>query len=282
LTVVRTGTQDIAMLGLCWRCSILLVVCFATACGDDGGSGVSTESGSTADDGPSGSTTDPSTSSSSTTASTSTAAEDATGTSSGGGTTGGSSTGADSTESSSSTGVAACRPLIVEALYDAEDTDDLLQWVKLYNPCAEAIDLGQWTIGYGGADYGPPRVKGLTGSVEAGECYVVGGPTADATNGNPTYQYADDFAPGLDLAQKTGGGIALFDLPEAEVDATTVPIDAVVYGPDNSNGLIDETGQPVAAPHVANPAPGGSIQRTSEAAAWITAETPTPDACPPF
>ncbi len=258
----------------------------ALGCGDDGEPAMPESSGDVASTG----TSTPVTMTGASTSSTSTGEDvgTSTGVGSGEDSSSGStgSTGSTSSTGSSTgegtTGVADCMPLLVEVFYDAEGGDDMLQWVELYNPCTEAIDLSTWTIGYGGADYGPPRVKGLIGTVDPGECFVVGGPSADASNGQPIYQHADDFAPGLDLAQAAGGGVALFDLPEDEVDATSVPVDAVVYGANNDNGLIDATGRPVAAPHVGNPAPGGSIQRTSEEPEWIAAETPLPNDCPPF
>jgi hypothetical protein len=267
------------MRGFVGVAGVASIVSLVLGCGDDGA-----PSGSTSEDPSTGSltTTDVS---STTDASTSTSTSVASSEGSSTGSTGeGTSTGEASTGTgdATSTGTAICGPLVVEVFYDAEGGDDMLQWVELYNPCAEPIDLSTWTLGWGGVDYGPPRVKGLPGTVEAGGCFVVGGPTADASNGQPTYQYADDFAPGLDLALEAGGGVALFDAPSDEVDATTVPIDAVVYGPDNANALIDETGRPVAAPHVGNPATGGSIQRTSATATWVTAETPAPNDCPPF
>jgi hypothetical protein len=79
-----------------------------------------------------------------------------------------------------------------------------------------------------------------------------------------------------------GGGIALFDVAAAAVDADTVPIDAVVYGPNNDNGLIDDSGSPVPTPHVDNPPEGGSIRRADFRAAWETTDMPSPSMCPPF
>ncbi len=197
--------------------------------------------------------------------------------------------------SSSDTGVGDCRPIIVEVFYDAEGGDDELQWVKLYNPCDAPIDLRGYSIGYGGEDYEPdidppfgvkqlanPDPQDPEAPWPAGGCYLAGGPTQDALNGEPELQLVEDFAPGLDLAEGPGAGVALFDFVATEVDATTVPIDAVVYGNNNDNGLIDATGAPVPSPHVGNSIAGGSIQRTSLDATWQTTGTPTPNACPPF
>lgn len=278
------------------------------ACSDDGGdsdeTSSSTGSESSASATTTSSTTTTSTSSSGTTEAPtgSSTADDATGSSgstsdetttgetgssSGSGT--GSSTGTGSSSgsesSSSSTGLGDCIPLLAEALVDAEGGSDELQWVKLYNPCSAEISLDGYTIGYGGEDYEgtlPPRNKPLSGPIGAGECFLVGGPNSSKLNGAPVdYELADDFAPGLLSGVGVGAGLALFDAPPDEVDATTVPIDAVVYGPNNDNDLIDETGLPVANPHAATPPIGGSVVRTG-LTSWETAETPSPNACPKF
>jgi hypothetical protein len=273
------------MFGLRWAARIAMVGSIALGCGDDGSVASSESSGNAGSTtgtstGTTESATVPDASSTGDTSATTSTSVGTSDTSSTGDTS--TSTSTDESGASTTTGVTDCGPLIVEVFYDADGADDMLQWVKIYNPCGEPIDLSTWTIGYGGEDYGPPRVKGLDGTLDPGGCWVVGGPTADASNGQPIYQYADDFAPGLDLAQEAGGGVALFDLPEADVDATSVPIDAVVYGSNNTHGLVDHTGRPVGEPHVGNPGPGGSIQRTSEDIAWIAAEVPLPNECPPF
>lgn len=186
------------------------------------------------------------------------------------------------TESGSSeTGIGDCHPLVVEVFYDAVGGDDGLQWVKLYNPCGAAIDLAGHVIGYGGFAYGPYDTLGdPLGVIDAGVCYIAGGGTSKAGNGGPVLDFDVDFEPNLDTAEENGGAVALFDV--AVLEPTSVPIDAVVYGPNNANGLIDETGQPVAAPHVGNPASGGSIRRVDETATWEIAAVPTPNVCPPF
>lgn len=280
------------------------------ACGDDGGDSDETSSSTGSETSASATTTGPTTTTTTTTGTSSTTDDvtgsgttsDATGssgsssetsgstTSSSGSSSGtdpgstGTSSGSDS--SSSSTGLGDCHPLLAEALVDAEGGSNLLQWVKLYNPCGSEISLDGYTIGYGGEDYEgtvPPRNKELSGPIGPGECYLVGGPNSSELNGAPAdYELADDFAPGLVSGVGVGAGLALFDAPPNEVDATTVPIDAVVYGPNNDNDLIDETGLPVAAPHSATPPIGGSVIRTSADATWTTAAVPTPNECPTF
>ncbi len=152
--------------------------------------------------------------------------------------------------------------------------------MKLYNPCDETADLTMFSLGYGGTGY--TNTLQLDLSVSAGGCFVVGGPMSGAANGSPNLQQLVDFAPDLALATTTGAGIALFDAPASEVGSDTVPIDAVVYGPNNDNGLIGPNGAPVAAPHVGNPPEGGSIRRTDFGPQWEASPVPTPSTCPPF
>jgi hypothetical protein len=57
---------------------------------------------------------------------------------------------------------------------------------------------------------------------------------------------------------------------------------AMWYGANNDNALVDETGAPVAVPHVAGSAAGGSIRRTGAAPTWEAAAVPTPNVCTPF
>lgn len=277
------------------RCTtITLAIAILGGCGDDTGSGGTTGSSGSGDGGPAtaGPTADDGGSSSSASPTTATSTGDTTGdttaegpadsTGSSSGEPPGTSSGLASTGTDSSTGAGACGVILVEAMVDAVGNDDMLQWVQLHNTCDVDVDLSSYSIGYGGPDYGPPRVKGLQGSIAAGQCYTVGGPTTSAANGDPEFEYADDFAPGLVLAGLVGAGIALFDVPAAMVDATTVPIDAVVYGPNNDDGLIDASGLPVAVPHTAAPSEGGSIQRTSLDPTWEVAIAPSPGDCPGF
>jgi hypothetical protein len=263
------------------RTAILFVALASASCGE----GSSAESGGSTSTAAETSTTANTTRSTTTTEGSTTSTTSA-GESSSGTITEGSSSAVDES-SSSETGIGDCHPLLVEVLYDAVEGDVDHQWVKLYNPCSGPIELSSYAIGYGGPDYvpdipPPDGVKTLQGSIDAGGCWIVGGPDHDATNGDPMLEFAETFAPPLDLAIDVGAGVALFDVPAAMVDTSTVPIDAVVYGPNNDNGLIDDTGQPVAQPHVAGTIAGGSIRRTALAATWEAADVPTAGECPPF
>src|SRR5690606_23941933 len=101
-------------------------------------------------------------------------------------------------------------------------------------------------------------------------------PVSSAANGSPVFGQALDFFPDIQNSGSPGDGVALFAIPAASITPSSVPIDAVIYGPDNFNGLLDETGA-AGAVDVADAGEGGSIQRT--ASGWRTQSTPDPSDC---
>lgn len=260
---------------------LVILLPIVAACGDDGGA-AATDTDATGDTGSSTAVSAGTTESDVTTGPTGDA------TSEGDTIVDGSSSAADGTttdatdassSSSGETSTVECRLFLVEVLYDVEGGDDELQWVKLYNRCDEALDLAGLSIGYADLAWGD-GFKELVGTVDPFGCHVVGGPMSSALNGDPDYMLADDYAPNLGTAEVAGAGVGLFDVPTDQIPGGT-PIDAVVYGPNNDNGLVDANGR-VVAPHVGNAAQNGSIQRTSEDDTWVTADVPTPGTCPPF
>ena len=118
-----------------------------------------------------------------------------------------------------------------------------------------------------------PGCNGRVGSVSAD------GDASDAGNGNPTYFQTQDFSPDIQNSGSIGDAVALFNVPAASITASTVPVDAVVYGPNNNNSLIDETGA-ANAPEVGDTAGGSSIERTDIAGSWQIQSTPTPGTTP--
>lgn len=174
--------------------------------------------------------------------------------------------------------VAKGKVLLSEVLYDPTGSDGGLEWVELYNPGTTAIDLSDLCIGGGGDVYTDSLLQ-LSGSIAAGSTFVVGGVTSSSANANPTFNLALDFSPDLQNSGTVADGVALFNQRCARITATTVPIDAVVYGVSNSSNLIDENGT-VSSPEVGD-APGGqSIERTTLAGAWQIKTTPTPNSTP--
>ncbi len=168
--------------------------------------------------------------------------------------------------------------LLSEVLYDVASTDDGLEWVEIYNNDTVAIDLSGFSLGNGGTDYTYSLVQ-LSGTIQPGETFVVGGPTSSAANGNPVLGLAVNFNPDFQNGGSAGDGVALFNVPASAVTASTVPIDAVIYGPNNNNGLIDETGS-ANAPEVGDASPDSSLERIDFAGIWQIQSTPTPNSTP--
>ena len=168
--------------------------------------------------------------------------------------------------------------LLSEVFYDASGTDDGLEWVEIYNNDSVAIDLAGFSIGSGGTDYTVSLVQ-LSGTIQPGSAFVVGGLTSSAANGNPVFDLAEDFSPDIQNSGTTGDGVALFNVPSSAVTNATVPVDTVVYGPNNNNGLIDENGS-VSLPEVGDAPSGSSIERLDEAGTWQIKSIPSPNATP--
>jgi imidazolonepropionase-like amidohydrolase len=166
---------------------------------------------------------------------------------------------------------------LVEIFYDAESGDDTFEWIKLYNGSGETLDLSGYSVGWGGNDY-TSGIVSLTGSLAPGACFVVGGPVSDGTNGNPVYDQVYDLEPDLQNSGSTADGVAVFNMASGNVDESTVPVDAVIYGSSNTNNLIDTTGSP-GLPHVGDAPKGQSILRLS-VDSWTINPTPNATACP--
>ena len=115
------------------------------------------------------------------------------------------------------------------------------------NTSGESIDLGSFSLGWGGANYLSGKLA-LSGVVAPGAVFVVGGPLSDTANANPRFDLALDFAPDLQNGGATADGVALFDVPVEELLAETVPLDAVLYGESNDSGLLGPQGVASAGP----------------------------------
>lgn len=172
-----------------------------------------------------------------------------------------------------------CGLRIAEVLYDAVSSDNGKEWVKLYNSCDDTQPLDGMSLGWGGSSYKTGGMD-LEGKLDGKSCIIIGGPTADATNGSPALDVVADFSPDLQNSGSTADGIALFVGSRSDRGDDAVPVDAVVYGGSNTSGLIDHTGT-APEPHVRDAASGDSIVRI-DGATWDVADTPTPTSCPSF
>ncbi len=165
--------------------------------------------------------------------------------------------------------------LLTEVMYDPSGADGGLEWIEIHNTTATAIDLSSMCLGSGGLDW----TNGLTqlaGSIPAGGTFVVGGPTSSASNGSPVFDQVFDLTPDLQNSGTDADGVALFNFRCTQVNASIVPVDAVLYGVTNTNGLIDETGV-ANAPEVGDAPGGSSIERTGLTNAWHIQAVPTPN-----
>ncbi|RIL05724.1 MAG: hypothetical protein DCC71_09220 [Proteobacteria bacterium] len=166
---------------------------------------------------------------------------------------------------------------LAEVLYDPAGSDDELEWIELVNEGETPVDLASWSLGWGGASWAGDRVA-LTGVIEPGQHFVVGGPRSAAENASPVLDLPLDFEADLQNSGATADGVALFDVPVAEVGAETLPVSVVVYGGENTSGLFDETGA-VASVDVGD-APGGSSIERGDDGVWRVQAAPTPGAPP--
>ncbi len=167
--------------------------------------------------------------------------------------------------------------ILTEVMYDPSGADGGLEWFEITNTTGAAIDLADACVGNGGADYTNSQVSLDGVTIAAGQALVVGGPTSNGDNGNPTLDVAVDFSPDWQNSGTTADGVALFNVRCAQVTGSTVPIDAVVYGVNNTSGLLDETGA-ANAPEVGDVPGGSSIERIDEAGTWQIQSSPNPNA----
>ncbi len=164
-----------------------------------------------------------------------------------------------------------CGLKIAEVFYDSVGADNGKEWIKLYNSCDEEVSVDGLQLRWGGGSYSGDQ--DLEGKVAPKGCFIVGGTTSDDRNGGPELDQAVDLKPDLQNSGNDADGIALF----ADDDK---PIDAVIYGKENTSGLIDHTGEAVD-PHVGDAPEGGSIVRVGDRE-WEVSEAPTPGDCPSF
>lgn len=192
---------------------------------------------------------------------------------------GSSSSSSDGGESSSSGDpIPDCTPILAETVVRVSGGDNGDEWIRIYNPCPVAIDLADYSLGWGGPSYNDSKAN-LSGIVASNDCWVVGGPNSNGGNGNPAYDLELNFNSDLQNGDDPGDGIALFDVPMGMVDAATVPVDSLIYGDNNNSMLMDSQGM-VPAPYVRGHSDGDSLRRTSLGNTWEIVASPTPNDCP--
>jgi hypothetical protein len=164
-----------------------------------------------------------------------------------------------------------------EVFYDAVGADDGAEWIELRNETDAPIELTGFSLGWGGANYLSGTVA-LSGTIEPHDYFVVGGPLSTPENGSPVFDLAVDLESDLQNSGAVADGVAIFDVPLEELVAETLPLDAVIYGEENTSGLVDATGLP-APVDVADAPAGSSIERGADGV-WRVQPSPTPGAPP--
>ena len=113
--------------------------------------------------------------------------------------------------------------VINEFLPNPGGSDGGNEWVELYS--AAGGDLAGWTLEWGTSSYN--KSLDLSGTVDAGGYFVVGGSDVDFANLN-------------------GGSLAIGNASDADairlVDCAGTVVDTVVYGSSNDNGWTDDSG----------------------------------------
>jgi len=180
------------------------------------------------------------------------------------------------------TASASATPILSEVFFNPSGAaDDGNEWVEIFNDGSTPIDLSGYSLGWGGLDYTTGTVQ-LVGTLLPGQYFVVGGPNSDASNGSPVYDQVANFTPDLENSGwfQPADGVALFDVPEALIVPTTVPIDAFIYAgamfSSNSNGLMDESGDPGTVDFV-QPFFGAGYSVEFDGATWSRQNSPTPN-----
>jgi hypothetical protein len=165
---------------------------------------------------------------------------------------------------------------IAEVFYYGPTSSAGLQWVRLYNATASAIDLSSYSLGGGAGSYVETTVQ-LSGVIAAGGCFVVGGPTSSVDNGYPTFSQTAWFNPLIPAAGSGGAGVALFGARASSLTASTLPVDAVVYGAKNTGHLLAPDGSVAPAVLGGDVFPGDSLMLL--AGSWTDQYPPAPDTC---
>jgi hypothetical protein len=165
---------------------------------------------------------------------------------------------------------------VAEIFYEGTLSTDGLQWVRLYNTTPNPIDLSLYSLGAGHASYVETTVQ-LSGTIAPSSCFVVGGPQSVFDNGYPTYNQFVHITPNIPLGGSNGAGVGVFGVPASRLDATTVPVDSVVWGATNGGHLLARDGSDAKSAMTSDVYPGDSLMRLG--ASWVDEYPPVPSSC---
>jgi len=156
--------------------------------------------------------------------------------------------------------------VVNELLTNPEGADEGYEWVELYHAGSESIDLEGWQVQAATSSWGT-FVTFESGRLQPGEFLLVGGKEVDGVTVSTT--------------KTLGNGTSNSDGVRV-VDCAGFPVDTVVYGAPNDDGLADDSGD-VALRTAPTPGEAASIQRVEDGydtddnqADWAPSETPTP------
>ncbi|MEZ4316766.1 MAG: lamin tail domain-containing protein [Myxococcota bacterium] len=130
---------------------------------------------------------------------------------------------------------------------DPAGADGGYEWIELYNDGAAPVDVSGWTIQKATNTYSTVFTFDPGVSIPAGGYVVIG---------EASVVGVDYYAPsvlGMGNASSSGDAIRL-------VDGGGTPVDTVVYGPDNADAFLDDTGA-IATNIAPRPVSGVSLAR---------------------
>jgi hypothetical protein len=164
---------------------------------------------------------------------------------------------------------------ISEVLANPNGHDDQLQWIKLRNRTSRPIDLAGYQLRAGQGSYDLVTVE-LAGTIPAGGCGVIGGPTQSGANSEPMFVQAIDFTPNLPHGGSQAAGFALFDGSATPIGGAATPVDAMLVGDGNAARLLGPDAE-IASPYCGKPPAGMSALRTG--LSTCTAAQQQPNTC---
>jgi len=155
-------------------------------------------------------------------------------------------------------------------LGDLFGSNDGQQWVEIYNGTGSTIDLSNYRLEWG--ENGLTNSVDLVGTLATGNAFVIGGPTSNANNGNPSFDQVYNFNADLGTGDSPffglEDGIAL-----VEISSGTL-MHILVYG-GNGTGVnfVDEQGGTATAVDTSSLNPGDSLEYNGSA--WQVQTVPT-------
>jgi hypothetical protein len=116
---------------------------------------------------------------------------------------------------------------------DSDDTsaDDGREWVELYNNGTDAVDLTGWSLGWGTSSYGDSFSIPAGTTIEAGGYLLLGGIYVEGAD--IVLDKSEDFSMGA--SSSNADAVQLMHCGPGVADT-------VIYGDDNEDGWIDDTG----------------------------------------